>query len=457
MSVEKAGKLYGPLILLAGVLFVYAYFFSLLDSSYAPYYGDEYFYYKNSEVFFAKSRLEATFTYSGHGSRLLGIDAHGPAYPLLYGLISKITGWHRLSIPIINLLIFVGSVLALFSLVKTDNVTRTCFALLVLGSPVTLFYSVTFLPELIHLAGGILLFAFCRNYLRALATSDFLWLLGLILVLGCIRNTWFFALFGLIVIPGPVKGFKKIVYLIFGTLLPFLFQHFFHEQVPNAFSDFGELLVKRHYVQAFDKVFFNIQRNLYFALNYTEGWFYTVQKLWQAMSILFALIFFRKNKLIQFGLVALGILIVFNVILYKYYTWVDLRLNTPLVFFLNLGMIYHSKNQDLTGFLLLLNLASFVLALPLQRTVIGYRNSPDVIEIPQTIIEQIRQSSSGTIYLSPDILNEYSIYQLPFDNKFDQPLRYILPYYSMPYKVEDHRIELQDSQLRVEPKKILNQ
>jgi len=83
MRIGKFGKAYDLLIVLAGVLAVYAYFFSYLGSGYSPYYGDEYFYYKNSEAFYLTNSLQASFTYSGSGARVLGADAHGPAYPLL--------------------------------------------------------------------------------------------------------------------------------------------------------------------------------------------------------------------------------------------------------------------------------------------------------------------------------------------------------------------------------------
>ena len=93
MTIGEFSKAFGLLILLAVVLAVYAYFFSYFGSDYSPFFGDEYFYYKNSESFYLTNQLKASFTYSGNGAMVLGADAHGPAYPLFYGLIAKILGW----------------------------------------------------------------------------------------------------------------------------------------------------------------------------------------------------------------------------------------------------------------------------------------------------------------------------------------------------------------------------
>lgn len=435
----------------------YLYFFSFLGADYSPYYGDEFFYFKNSESFLLHSNLRAAFSYGGIGSRIFGIDPHGPAYPLLYGLISKLIGWHSLNIPVINFCIFLFASVSLFFWGKNDRKSSLRQIVLVVGSPITLFYSITFLPELIHLAGGVLLYIACEKHLRDRSPGSFSLLLFLILVLGFFRTTWFFALFGLILLPGPLRGLQKTILGLSAFILPFLLQHFFHEQVPNTFSEFTDLLSKGNHREAIAIVLFNMKRNLYFAFTYTEGWFYSLQKIWMVGSLVLALLFFKKNPLLQFGLITIGVVIVFNMVLYKNYTWVDLRLYTPLLFYLNLGLIAKANSRNYANLLIGMNLVSFALILPLQYEMITYRIAPDVIEIPGDVRENLSNLESEFILLDSAVLNDFALDQLPISSKRGLPIRYILPYYPMPQVRAAYDLKVENGQLKVSPRNILSQ
>ncbi|MDI1323136.1 MAG: hypothetical protein PSV36_10330 [Algoriphagus sp.] len=451
MRDRKTVSKYFLFILLFGIIGTYFYFWSFLDSEYVPYYGDEFYFFKNSESFFIHNTLKASFTYTGHGARLLGADAHGPAYPLLYGLISKFFGWHNLNILIINFGLFLSTLVILIFSGKSGNI-QIQQVLLTIGSPITLFYSVTFMPELIHLGIGILLFVFCKNYLATSSKSDFLILLCFIILAGCIRTTWFFALFGLIILPGPQTNFQKLFFALSGALLPILFQHFLHEQVPNPFSEISRLVIENKFGEAAAILIFNAKRNIYFALTYTEGWFYTLQKIWMAGSLLLAIFLFRKNGLIQFGLLIICILISFNIILYKNYTWVDLRVYGPMILFLNLGFFSYPNYKAASHILLALNLISFILILPLQNTLIQFRLQPDFIPIPSDLQTEIKNISNPVlIQLDTLMLDNYSLDQLPVVNNQGELIRYTLPYYQMERVNPDYFIVKENDQLRVYP------
>ncbi|WP_139352745.1 hypothetical protein [Algoriphagus sp. A40] len=457
MRIGKLGKAYGLLILLAGVLAVYVYFLSYLGSDYSPYYGDEYFYYKNSEVFYLTNSLKASFTYSGNGARVFGADAHGPAYPLIYGSIAKVLGWGRLTIPIVNGGILIMALLVLVWNKETTRQTKYFQCLLVIGSPITLFYSITYLPELIQIAGAIGLYLLFQRYLLSISRRDFLILVVYILILGSIRSTWFFAFFGLMVIPGPIKGFGKSIYLFLGLVLPFLYQHFLHEQVPNTFSALGEVVEKKGFWAGMDGVIYNIKRNTYFAFTYTEGYFYTVQKVWIAGSLLFSIFLYRQYKVAQFGIVILVTLIIFNVILYKNYSWVDLRMYTPMTLFLNLVMISSTESRVSTTVLISVNLLSFLLVIPLQLTLIHYRIKPDVRDVPAQTVEEIKTFDSPLVSMDSVLLKNYSVTTLPILTNESEPIRYILQYYSMKMQTPSHVLCEESNQLKVKPVKILSQ
>lgn len=439
--------------LLLGIIGTYLYFLSFLNSEYGPYYGDEFFYFKNSESFFLTNSLKASFTYSGKGALIFGADAHGPAYPLLYGLVSKASGWNYLTIILTNLGIFIIAILALIFQKTNDKLLTFQQILLVLGSPVALFYSISFLPELIHLAIGVLLFVFCKKYLSSFTKRDFLVLFCLIILAGCIRTTWFFALFGLIILPGPPPtNFQKLTFALLGALLPILFQHFLNEQVTNTFSEISRLLTENKFGEAIGILIFNAKRNIYFALTYTEGWFYSLQKIWTACSLIVAVLLYRKNGLIQFGLLITFILISFNILLYKNYDWVDLRMYTPMILFLNLGFLSNPVDKAVPYTLLAMNLFSFILILPLQNTLIHLRLHPEAGPIPPSLKSEVENLTSPIlIQLDTLMLYNYSLYQLPVINKEGKIIKYTLPYYELDFELPSHFILKEKNQLRVYP------
>ncbi len=439
-------------VLLLGIIGTYLYFWSFLNFEYGPYYGDESFYFKNSESFFLTNSLKASFTYTGKGALIFGADAHGPAYPLFYGLVSRVSGWNSLTIILTNLSIFLIAILALFLQKNNSKLLTSQQILLVLGSPVALFYSISFLPELIHLATGVLLFVFCKKYLNSFKKRDFMILFCFIILAGCIRTTWFFAMFGLIILPGTLTNFQKNIIAGLGIFMPLIFQHLLHEQVPNTFSEIGKLLNENKFGNAVDIMIFNAKRNIYFALTYTEGWFYTLQKIWMACSLLVGVLLFKKNKLIQFGLLITFILISFNTLLYKHYDWVDLRMYTPMILFLNLGFLSEKVKKTISFILLTMNLFSFILILPLQSTLIQLRLHPEADPIPISLISEIEDLSSPIlIQLDTLMLDNYSLHQLPVINKEGEIIRYTLPYYELDFETPSHFILKEKNQLRVYP------
>ncbi len=457
--IGKAILQYSNLILgtiLLGVVLIYLFFFSFLDQDYIPYYGDEFFYFKNAESFFQHSSLKAAFTYSGQGAKVLGADAHGPAYSLLYGGISKVLGWYPLLLPLLNFF-FLG--LAVLMLANSSILERTIKLqqiLLVLACPVTLFYSLTFLPELINIAGGAGIYLLVRRYLRTFSKLDFMVLVGGILILGMLRSTWFFAFFGFLVIPGPLKGIKKLIFPLFAVLLPFLMQHFFHEQVPNAYSQTGELIDGDQWRRAIEALLFNTKRNLYFFLTYTEGWFYTLQKVWLVCSFGLAALFVRKEPLLRFGLAVLLPLLAFNFTFYKNYDWVDLRMYTPWLIYLNLSLISTKKNGS--SLLLGLNSLAFLLILPLLHQLMYFRTHPEVINLPSSVVNSLQQSETPIlVHLDREILDTYALNQLPVSTQNGEQIRYILPYYEIESLPPTLWLKVKEGQLRACPKNSLCQ
>ncbi|RAI85554.1 hypothetical protein [Algoriphagus yeomjeoni] len=439
----------------SGLLFIYAYFFHFLDFDYSPYYGDENFYFKNSESFEQTLSLKAPFTYNGYGSRIGNIDAHGPSYPIIYGGISLLVGWSNLSIIFINVGLLVMALLTLVLDKKSNREQKLLQAVVVLGSPFVLFYSISFLPELIHVAGAILLFVFVNRYLRVSGKANLLLVMILALGLGFIRSTWFFAFFGLAFIIKPPNSNWKWVSLLLGLSLPFLVQFYLHEQVPNTFSGVVSLTQSGEWGEAWASLYFNIKRNIYFALHFTEGKFYTLQKIWIGLTLICSAIFLQRNKLLVFGIITLVTVMMFNIVVYKNYAWTELRMYIPLCILLNLSLL--SCNRKLTYGLIGINLLSFILILPLQQKLIHLRTNQNLNDIPEQTILELKELSKPTLLLDTLLLQNYSLHQLPILTSRGEAIFYILPYYEIEKKAYSHELNVYPDQIRVSKAKILTQ
>jgi hypothetical protein len=435
---------------------IYIYCFLLADRGFSPYYGDEFFYFQNSKSFAENSSLNASFTYTGAGAKLLGADAHGPAYPLLYGLPAKLVGWHRPIIPLINGLVFSLAILVMFLSEKKAKSTVNLQLIFVLGSPVTLFYSFTFMPELIHLAGGILLYTSTKKYLDTLSKPDYLLLLTSILILGFLRSTWFLAMLGMLVIPGPLNGYLKLLFVVSAILLAFFHQHFLHEQVSNAFSEALRLAKDGAAGTAMEHLFFNLKRNVYFSLYYSEGWYYSIQKALFAILLLFALSYFRSSPLVRFGVTVSVVLLGFNLILYKNYGWVELRILTPMALFLMLSMLHEEKFRKFSYGLAFLNILAFILIFPVVKTHIRLRNQPNVASVPVDLRQELLKTNAALVYIDHETLDKLALYELPVQNEKGKSIRYILPYYELNIESPSHRL-ISPGQLRACPSNILCQ
>jgi len=457
MNPVKIEKAYFLLFFIAIILATYVYFLKFLDSNYRPFYGDAYFYFKNSEKFYLTGSLSAAFTYSGFGALLLKADAHGPAYPLIYGIISKVLTWNNLLIPAVNLATILTATLALWYSQTIAKEKKIMQILLIFGSPITLFYLITYLPELIHIACGVGLFLFFQNYLKNNTRQNLIIIMIYIIIIGMIRSTWFFAFFGIISISSNLKTWQNSTLLVTAFILPFIFQLLFHEQVPNTFSNLDGFIKSKEYSGVFYSIFYNIKRNIYFAFTYSEGYFYTIQKLWILSTLIAALIFYKKEAIIKAGLVMLSITILFNIILYKNYSWVDLRMYTSLTIFLNLGIISSMQKSWWPTLLVGMNLTSFLLILPLQCKIIQTRLNPDIKKFPKNVLNELRQLDSPLILIDNKLLDEYALEELPIIGLDGNPIQYELPYYELEMKQPTHIVFEENDQLKVRSINILAQ
>jgi len=451
-------KNYVKLLYLAigGLILVYAYFFSLMGLENKPYYGDEFFYMKNAESYTVTGSLKASFTYSGKGSKIGEFDAHGPAYPLLYGGVGKVFGYDYLLISKVNLAILL---LSLFLLILSNQklTTRLFQIILILSSPFTLFYAVSLLPELIHLGGAIILYYLYENYHQSHKERDLWVLVSFILLLGLFRSTWLFALIGLF--PFLWNGRRSLVLLLIFSIpsLTWLLQTNFHEGVVNVFSEIQYWFGEGKWSILLETIFFNIKRNIYFLFTYSEGTFYAIWKIWLFASFILGFFLFAKDKLVFSGIVMLAVTFLFTLVFYKFYKWTEWRMMLPLTVFLNLRMISVFPSQYYYKALLIINGLAFLFLIPFQYELIYLRKNYQTQDIPRDLVSHIKTLEQPLVQIDTLALTGFALEQLPVANQKGEVIRYILPYYEMELKKASHFLDIQEGQLMMRSKNIRSQ
>ncbi|NVJ86795.1 MAG: hypothetical protein HWE15_10855 [Algoriphagus sp.] len=435
---------------------MYIYFLLRLDFGFGSYYGDEIFYQKNSESFYQSGELSASFTYSGKGSKIGGFDAHGPAYPLLYSFLLMLKASPSFHIPLTNLLVFGITIFALA--IKRTHLTQFPLQLLlILGSPFTLFYGFSYMPELIHFSIGIGLYLLFSAYFKHESPSNLWFLLIGIGIAGLFRSTWFFAWVALGISLIPKKKWLGLGLMASGIGAALFYSSFFYEQTPNVFSNSLDLIQLNNWGRAIYEVYFNTKRNIYFLLHYTEGKYYWVWKIWVLVSLIFGLIYQKKSKLIRLSTLLLLIQLAFSVIIYKTYEWTDWRMLSPVTMLLNLGLIENRKLKYPSWLLVGLSLASFFLILPFQQKIIGLRNDYTLPGIEKSVIEELKNLDQALIRIHPFVLEKYQLEELPLVNHDGNILRYILPFYELDEAPATHRLEIENHQLIIRSENILAQ
>lgn len=437
-----------------GILGIYLFFgFQLLPSA-SPYYGDELFYVKNAESFSLTGELKAAFTYSGEGSIIGEMDAHGPAYPLLYGLFHLPINWSPSYILWVNYGFLLFSLFFLFRL-QEDIHTKLIQSILILASPYTLFYSMSLMPELLQITFAILVFYQLKQVHKP--NGNQVEIICILLIAGLFRSTWLFGLIPLALFYFKTKKGMQLVLILLGITLPFLMQVYFHEAVPNVFSESMLLLKNGNWLKASEEVLYNIKRNIYFLFTYSEGWFYWIWKIGLGLTLIYGLTQWKRSPIIKWGTALFLLQLSFSIILYKTYAWTDLRFLSPIAIILNLEycLTFYSKRYSITP--ILLSLASFVLILPLQKRIIEYRVSPTTETFPSAILKEISSLEKAIIRVDTTILHSFNLNQLPAVNNDKKLIRYILPYYELKESSPTHYLILEDGQTVVLSTKILAQ
>lgn len=427
-----------------------------LKKDYGPYYGDEYFYLQNAKSFHQTGNLQASFTYSGNGSKIGGFDAHGPSYPILYGMLNWKGTWSGKHILFLNYLIFgIGLVLIFFQNEKFG--IKLLQGILLTGSPYVLFYGQSLMPELIQTGIAIFLFIGFRKIQLNSSRKDLLQILLLVLLFSWIRSTWVFMFFALAMVFLPQRKKIGLGFLGIGLIGMLLYPAYFHEQTPNVFSNSLLHFSQGNWGLIWNEISFNTKRNLYFLATYSEGIFYWAWKIWILITLILGIVFIKKSPLLKLGMIQLLLHLLFAIVLYKTYRWTDWRMLSPAGIFLSLALIHELKFRTESLILVLNSLTSLALMIPFQQKVLKLRNEYSPLPIGQEIVQQLERLDPSLIRLDTILIKEYDLRDLPVKNQDGKLIRYTLPFYELDEAKPDYYLEANENQLIIRSTKILPQ
>src|SRR5690606_14947764 len=107
--------------------------------------------------------------------------------------------------------------------------------------------------------------------------------------------------------------------------------------------------------------------------------------------------------------------------------------------------------------LVLMNLCSFILIIPLQQVLIDYRVPSKHLTISKEVIDELKKLNTPLVYVDSTILYNYKIVDLPLLTLSNKPIKYILPYYSMDLETPSHFMVEENDHWCVKSIKILSQ
>jgi hypothetical protein len=426
-------------IILALALVAYIFLAFQIRSNYLPVLSDEFFYYTNAASFFENNSLSAALTYSGKGSRFLGADAHGIAYPVLNGGIAKIFGWSSLNFLYTNFFFVLVSLGINWFQKNINTADKVFISAFILLFPFFTLYGFTFMQESVHIFFAVAS-SFCvLNIYKTGKRRYYILFMLVIFIAGLFRPLWFFWLIGLLPFAkNKLQRYVFTVFFIIGIAASFLYAYYFAEVVPNYFSSLINLFAEGNVKDGLFSIARHFAANLYFYFFSTEdNLIYLPLKYlaFIALTIFAVKAFKYKTKLyISIALIgALNFCLLF--FLYDVFKWREIRVMAPFFYFCIPYLVTeikgHFKYIQLAALALL-----FIAALPITIQWIKQRNVHSQEKIVShskayNLIAQTVGANSVVLinYLPSD--DSLDLICLPVKSISGDPIKYIVPYYKL--------------------------
>ncbi|MBP6022209.1 hypothetical protein [Ferruginibacter sp.] len=433
-------------IALLAILSIYVWLFLQVGSNYLPVWSDEFFYYTNANSFFQNNTLQAALTFNGSGSRLIGADAHGFAYPLLNGGIAKIFGWHTLNFIYTNLFFVLAALAVVWFQKDIAARQKLLITASVLCFPFFVLFGFTYMQESIHILFAIACSSLIYKIYKTGQSKHCIIFVLVVLVAAAFRPLWFFWLIGLIPFAKNKLQKKSFIFIFLtGVLASFAFTYFFTEAVPNYFSSLINLMQQGDFITAFTSLVKHFVYNVYaYFFSTNDTLIYLPVKYLILLPLIVFVVKAIKHKsslytsITLIGFVNFSMLFLF----YDVFKWREIRVLAPFFYFSVFYLITETgryfKYIQVAALAVL-----FILTLPLTGQWIQGRNIHLAEEVNNSRIEFdliAQKVESGKLifinYTPAD--SSLDLILLPVKNKTNQPVRYIAPYYNSKKAVYDY-------------------
>ena len=437
-------------IILVLTLFAYIFLAFRISSNYLPVLSDEFFYYTNAASFFENNSLSAALTYGGNGSRFLGADAHGIAYPVLNGGIAKIFGWNSLNFLYANFFFVLVSLAINWFQKNISTADKVFISAFILLFPFFTLYGFTFMQESIHVFFAVASSFLILNIYKTGKRRYLILFMLVIVIAGLFRPLWFFWLIGLL--PFAKNKFQHYVFAVFfiiGISASFFYAYYFAEAVPNYFSSLINLFAEGNVKEGIFSIARHFAANVYFYFFSTEDnlIYLPLKYLAFIAFIIFAVkaVKYKTKLYISIALIgALNFCLLF--FLYDVFKWREIRVLAPFFYFCIPYLVTEVKNYFKHIQLAVLSVL-FMLALPMANQWIKDRKRHTMNEIinytnAYNLIAQTVEKNSLILinYVPAD--DGLDLISLPVKNISGSAIKYIVPYYKL--KKEKYRYILSE-------------
>lgn len=336
-------------------------------------------------------------------------DAHGPAFPVFYGIFGRTFGWQLISGVILNHIFLLLALVTFIYLSQPDNKQLLLlWLLLVTFWPIWLYMPTTRVEGLFFSFAIILAGLFSRRFAQ---NKNIVWvsilLCIVILFAGTFRLSWsllFFSLLGVLIGKYSLKNLFKVILLsIFPITLLILYFKFLVSPYPlfsyNTIHSLGEGELDQ-LVPIFSNFFKNIvyffstkDTSIYILLRYQMLWvlivsivdFYNTLKYSQGTKPT------QSDHISYLNSSNLGLVVLFNLAVHTVHAGREYRLWAPHLLLTLLVLLFSSRKQMVLGVIIsnLIFLTAFGNTFYKERYSNFLRDNSDIAEIQTSISEFI--------------------------------------------------------------------
>ncbi len=304
-------------------------------------YQDEANYYNCGDLFSKTYSFKATIIFSEKSSIIGQMNWYGPCYHLIYGIPAILFGFHNTLNIIVNVLIFIIS-LIVFWFTINDKIHSVFLFFILFSSYFLIFYSFTYYPTVLHLSFSLFLIAYLIKLEKRITVLRIFGYFTLVLAFSLFNSL--FALWILGVLP-LYKGKKDLLMNLFLVLILFViiffWTYFFNAPYYPECMKSISYLHNGKYLLFVQSVLNNFKLNLIGFLKYN---FNDVPSL--IVSFLFVMSFylFLRHKEIIFNKITIIIASSYFIAIFLFYLTYPFFFNKQIVPIFPLLIIMYFRN-----------------------------------------------------------------------------------------------------------------